>query len=389
MRIALVADEEPGWGGIGTYTGVIGGALAELGHDVQLVLRGWEREGAQTQNGVTVHRVVVPEPSWRRGTVALAGRFYVTRESLMFAFGVARVLARIAPDVVEAPEFHAPGLIAALRGRLGLRGPAVVVRLHAPAFLTAKLAAEPPDLDLRAEEALEATAARFARIVTSPSLALAALVGRRWRLASDRIRVVPNPIDEATFAPAADEVECAGRILIVGRIERAKGHDLLVEALPRIREAVPEAHLLVVGSDGDATEQLERRAAGLGVREAVRFAGARARGELPPIYGSAAVCVVPSRFEAFPYVALEAMACGRPVVASKVGGLVEVINDGSDGVLVAPGSPAALAAAITRLLLDAPERRRLGREARERVAAAYAAGTVAARMAERYAEAIR
>jgi glycosyltransferase involved in cell wall biosynthesis len=146
--------------------------------------------------------------------------------------------------------------------------------------------------------------------------------------------------------------------------------------------------LLLVGSDGGATEQLERRAAELGVREAVRFAGARAREELPPIYRSAAVCAVPSRFEAFPYVALEAMACGRPIVASRVGGLAEVIDDGSDGVLVAPESPAALAATITRLLLDAPERRRLGRAARERVATAYTAGTVAARMVERYAEAI-
>jgi glycosyltransferase involved in cell wall biosynthesis len=388
MRIALVADEEPGWGGIGTYTGVLGDALAALGHDVQLVLRGWEQEGAQTQNGVTVHRVVVPEPSWRRGTVVLASRFYVTRESLVFAFGVARALARIAPDVVEAPEFHAPALIAALRARLGLRAPAVVVRLHAPAFLTAKLAAEPPDLDVRAGEALEAAAARFARVVTSPSFALAALVGRRWRLSCDRIRVVPNPIDEATFAPAGDEAECAGRILIVGRVERAKGHDVLIEALPRIREAVPEAHLLLVGSDGGATEPLERRAAELGVREAVRFAGARGRGELPPIYRSAAVCAVPSRFEAFPYVALEAMACGRPVIASKVGGLLEVIDDGNDGLLVAPESPAALAAAITRLLLDAAERRRLGRAARERVETAYTASTVAARMAEHYAEAI-
>lgn len=387
MRIALVADEEPGWGGIGTYTGVLGDALAALGHDVQLVLRTWEQEGAQTQNAVTVHRIVVPEPSWHRGTVALASRFYVTRESLAFAFGVARALARIAPDVVEAPEFHAPALIAALRARLGLRAPAVVVRLHAPAFLTAKLAWESPDLDVRAGEALEAAAARLARIVTSPSLALAELVARRWRLTSERIRVVPNPIDDATFTPGAVQDECAGRILIVGRIERAKGHDVLVEALPRIREAVPEAHVLLVGSDGGATEQLERRAAQLGVREAVRFAGARDRGELPAIYRSAAICAVPSRFEAFPYAALEAMACGRPVIASKVGGLVEVIDDGNDGVLVAPESPAALAAAITRLLLDAPERRRLGRAARERVAIAYTAGAVAARMVERYAEA--
>jgi glycosyltransferase involved in cell wall biosynthesis len=328
--------------------------------------------------------VTVPEPSWRRGTVALASRFYVTRESLVFSAGVARVLGRIEPDVVEAPEFHAPGLIAALRARLGVRAPAVVVRLHAPAFLTAKLAAESPDLDLRAGEALEATAARFARIVTSPSQALAALVRRRWRLAPDRIRVIPNPIDDAAFAPAPDELERRGRILIVGRVERAKGHDVLVEALPMIRDAVPEAHLLIVGSDGGATETLKRRASELGVCEAITLTGAKTREDLPPIYRSAALCVVPSRFEAFPYVALEAMACGRPVVASRVGGLAEVIGNRDGGALVDPENPAALAAAVTRLLLDVRERHRLGRAARERVTTAYAARAVATRMVECY-----
>lgn len=389
MRIALVADEDPGWGGIGTYTGVLGNALAELGHDVHLVLRGWEQDGAERRSGVTLHRLTVPEPSWRSGTVAFASRFYVTRESLIFSLGVARALGRIAPDVVEAPEFHAPGLIAALRARLGKRAPAVVVRLHTPAILTAKLADESPDLDLRAGEALEAIAVRCAHLVTSPSQALAEFVHRRWRLAPDRIRVVPNPIDDATFAPAPEEAERTGRILIVGRVDRHKGQDLLVDALPMIRDTVPEAHLVIVGSDGGASEALERRASEVRVREAITFAGAKSREELPRIYQSAAVCVVPSRFDAFPYVALEAMACGRPVVASRVGGLVEVIDDGHGGALVDPESPAALAAAVTRLLLDERERHRLGRAARERVTTAYAARTVAASMAERYAEAIR
>jgi glycogen(starch) synthase len=389
VRIALVAEEEPGWGGIGTYTGVLGTALTDLGHDVQLVLRGWEQDGVETLDGLTVHRVSVPEPSWRHGTVALASRFYVARESLIFSARVARVLTRIAPDVVEAPEFHAPGLVAALRARLGLRAPAAVVRLHAPSFVTAGLAAEPPDLDLRASEALEAASARGARLVTSPSRALADLVARRWRLAAERVRVVPNPIDDSLFLPVGHDAEKPGCILVVGRVERAKGQDLLVEALPEIRRAVPEAHLLVVGADGGSLEALEHRADALGLREAITFAGPRVRQELPSVYRSASVCVVPSRFEAFSYTALEAMACGSAVLAARVGGLVEVISDGNDGILVDPENPAALAAATQRLLLDAPERCRLGRAARERVLSGYAARKVAARMVEHYAEVIR
>jgi glycosyltransferase involved in cell wall biosynthesis len=389
VRIALLADEEPGWGGIGTYTGVLGTALGELGHDVHLVLRGWEQDDREARGALTIHHVTVPEPSWRRGTVALASRLFTVRESLIFSARAMRRLARIAPDVVEAPEFHAAGLFPALRARLGARSPAVIARLHAPSFMTARLAADRADLDLRAGEALEATSVRSARVITAPSRALAELVARRWHLRAGRVRVVPNPIDEGLFAAAPLEAERPDSILIVGRIERAKGHDLLVEALPDIRRAVPGARLLVVGADGGAREQLERRAAELKVADAITWAGARSRDELPSVYRSASVCVVPSRFEAFPYTALEAMACGRAVLASRVGGLAEVIDDGHDGVLVEPESPAALAAGIQRLLLGEQERRRLGSAARERVLSSYAARKVAARMVDLYAEGLR
>jgi glycosyltransferase involved in cell wall biosynthesis len=172
-------------------------------------------------------------------------------------------------------------------------------------------------------------------------------------------------------------------------VERAKGQDLLVEALPAIRDTVREAHLLLVGADGGASERLERRAAALGVQDAITIAGARPRDELPAIYRSAAVCAVPSRFEAFPYTALEAMACGRAVVAARVGGLPEVVEGHRSGVLVEPDDAAAFANAIARLLHDGAERDRLGRAARERVLSAYAARKVAAAMAERYAEVLR
>ena len=381
MRIALLADEDPGWGGIGTYTGILGAALQELGHEVHLVLRGWEDDGVETLGGLTVHRVVVPEPSWRRGSEAVVSRLFVARESLVFSARAAGVLRALAPDVVEAPEFHAPGLVPALRRCT------VVVRLQAPAFITARLAGEPRDLDGRAGEALEALSAHVARVVSAPSAALADVVRRRWRLR--KVDVVPNPVDEGLFAPAEDAAEVPASILVVGRVERGKGQDVLVEALPAIRDAAPDAHVRLVGDDGGAAEILARRAQELGVADAVAFEGARARQELPAVYRSAAVCVVPSRFEAFGYTAVEAMACGRAVVASRAGGLAEIVRDGEDGLLVAPEDPVALAGAVTRVLGDAALRGRLGAAARARVLSSFAARPVAERMARRYAEVAR
>jgi glycosyltransferase involved in cell wall biosynthesis len=212
------------------------------------------------------------------------------------------------------------------------------------------------------------------------------MVRRRWRLR--RVDVVPNPIDDHLFAPGP-EAETAASILVVGRVERGKGQDVLIEALPAIRDAVPEAQVRLVGDDGGTAVALARRAQALGVGDAVTFEGALAREELPAVYRSATVCVVPSRFEGFGYTAVEAMACGRPVVAARAGGLAEVVRDGEDGLLVAPGDPAALAGAVAGLLADPAARRRLGAAARARVEAAFAARVIAARMAQRYAEVAR
>lgn len=383
MKIALVAGEDPGWGGIGTYTGVLGRALIELGHDVQLILRGWDEDRTETLDGLTVHRVTVPEPSWRRGTVRAMERLYTTRDSLAFARRVGAMARGLGADVVEGPEFGAPMVATAL----GRRRSHTIVRLHSPSFLTAQLAQDPVRLDLRLQELLEATSAHAARIVTSPSHALADLVRRRWRLRSSAIRVVPNPVDAHLFAPSGGPAHVPGRILIVGRVERAKGHDVLVEAMPAVRAAIREAHVLAVGADGGLLEALAARAAALGITSALSFAGARERRELPDLYRSAAVCVTPSRFEALPYSALEAMACGRAVVGSRVGGLAELVEDGRSGVLVDPGDPMRLAGALTGLLRDENRRRALEEGARERVLSAYSAGRVAAAMAEVYAEA--
>jgi len=397
LRIALVAGENPGSGGIGTYTLELARGLVAEGHHVELVLRGGEHDAVELLEGLTVHRVGVPLPSWRRGTVAMLGRARLAREAALFSSRVAQVVARLHRgdgfDVVEAPEFHAPALAAALRTRAS-SGPVIAARVHAPAFLTQRLAGEQPTADTRMLERLERVAVRSATLVTTPSAAMASVIAARWGAdLRRRVQVVPNPIDCERFAPL-DVLEDPATLLLVGRIERNKGQDVAVDALPAILDAVPGTRLLLVGADtepaggGSALAALRARVARLGLPEdALVATGRLERDALHELYARATACLVPSRFESFGYPCVEAMSCGRPVIASASGGLAEIIGDGHDGILVGTSDPGALSEAAIRLLTDPDMRRRIGQAARASVDLRFAAPVVARQMTALYLDA--
>jgi len=138
---------------------------------------------------------------------------------------------------------------------------------------------------------------------------------------------------------------------VVARLEPEKGHPTLLEAWPAVREAVPNAHLLVVG-EGTERTALELHAMGLGISRSVTFTGRR--DDVPAVTAALDVAVLPSYREAQGLSILEAMALSRPVVASAVGGIPEMIEHGRTGLLVPPRNPAALAASLVRLLTDHP-----------------------------------
>ena len=138
---------------------------------------------------------------------------------------------------------------------------------------------------------------------------------------------------------------------VVARLEPEKGHPTLLDAWPAVLEAVPNAHLLIVG-EGSQHEPLQLQAAKLGIASSVTFTGRR--DDVPAVTAALDVAVLPSYREAQGLSILEAMALSRPVVASAVGGIPEMIEDGVTGLLVPPHQPAALAAAIIRLLEDHP-----------------------------------
>lgn len=163
-------------------------------------------------------------------------------------------------------------------------------------------------------------------------------------------------------------------LLIVGRLHDEKGHDVLLEALPMIEAAVGPVNLLVAG-DGPDKARLENEVTGVACQGRILFLGQRT--DVPALMLLADVVVVPSRSESFGFVVLEAMSLGRPVVASAVGGVPELLVDDSSGLLVKPGDPHELAAAVTRLVQDPAEARRIGEMAEQESVRFTAQGMVA------------
>ena len=184
-----------------------------------------------------------------------------------------------------------------------------------------------------------------------------------------QVRIIPNPIDLDTIRTAAAEplpphhADASGRPAIVaaGRLADVKNYPLLIEALALVRKSVP-AHLLVLGQ-GEREPALRQLAADRGVADAITWCGFQ--GNPWKYMARADVFALTSRYEGFGNVLVEAMACGVPAVATRSAGTDDIISDGVDGVLVARHTPDAVAAALTRLLLDRPLRDRMAASARE------------------------
>src|SRR3989449_4590517 len=239
--------------------------------------------------------------------------------------------------------------------------------------------------DIRIEIEREAVR-RSAAIVAASEIELGEL-RRLYRADPARVAVIPCGVDSTVFHPVrqADAREALGRdqcerlILFVGRIEQIKGSDVLLRAMGVLFQRYPDLRsdvcLLVVGGaldpgdDAPETEkilELRRLVHEHRMESNVAFVGSRGQEELALYYAAADVCAVPSLTESFGLVALEAMACGTPVVGTRVGGLQTVIENGESGLLVPAGDYRALAEAVARVLMDARLRMHLAHGARDR-----------------------
>ena len=200
-------------------------------------------------------------------------------------------------------------------------------------------------------------------------------VVRLYGAPEGKVEIVPAGVDLGAFAPVDKEsarralgIRERGVLLYVGRIEPLKGIEILLRALT-LMECGGDLRLFVVGGDagGDAeTDSLKALAAELGIAESVTFTGSVPQSDLPTYYSAADAFVLPSHAESFGLAALEAMACGVPVVVSRVGGLKTFIDGGVSGYLVPWRCPEAFAQRLDILLSSSELRDSMGRAAREK-----------------------
>lgn len=217
-----------------------------------------------------------------------------------------------------------------------------------------------------AQIALQRQAYRCAHAVVANSGAAAQQL-RQEGVAADRIHVIANGVQLDGFAPE-NTARPLTTILTVANLRREKAHEILFDAFARIAPRHPSIRLSIAG-DGPRAAELMALAASLRIADRVDFLGHR--DDVHRLLGEADLFVLPSRSEAFPNSVLEAMAAGLPVIASRVGGLPELVEPGRTGLLVAADDPTALAAAIEHLLNDPPRARALGDAARRTIAEHY------------------
>ncbi len=201
------------------------------------------------------------------------------------------------------------------------------------------------------------------------------LLARYYDADPARMVSIPCGIDTDLFRPRdRDESRRALGIeqdrpvlLWVGRLEKLKGVDILIDAVAQLED--PEVLLLVVGGEHghELRGELEEQARAAGLGGSVRFTGAVPHEDLPDWYSAADVCVVPSYYESFGLVAVEAMACGTPVVASRVGGLVSTVTDGVNGFLIPWRCPEPFAEKLEVLIRNPELRANFARSARDSV----------------------
>jgi glycosyltransferase involved in cell wall biosynthesis len=340
MKIAILVNHfPPKWlAGTEIATYYIAEHLAQHGHEVHVITS--LDEGlpkASCEKGFHIHRL----PRVRIRFVGV----------LAFWADIIRVLRKIKPDIVHAQSLIS-GMPALLSNRL-LKIPYVIYGRGSDVYL--------PDwfTKLTAKGILK-NASTVIALTEHMKDAMQAIYSRD-------IIVVPNGINLNEVAEKETEGgNPSKRVLFVGRLHPVKGTQYLLGAMSIVHRELREAKLILVG-DGEEREHLETLTDNLGIRECVEFAGRVPHERVKDYMNRAEVFVLPSLSEGFPVTILEAMACGLPVVATRVGGVPDIIKNGTNGYLVDTMNQEQIAEALLNLLQDKQLRKDISENNREGV----------------------
>jgi glycogen(starch) synthase len=373
-RVLLLSWEYPPVieGGLARHVRKLAESLAGQGAQVDVLTRGLARrpeQGAgavEERGGVRIHRV--PEPSWPRELDRFVAWVELMNEDMLIAGQ--RLAEEVPYDVIHGHDWLVERVAATLSDRLGVP---YVTTIHATEHGRHQgWVQDEPQAHIHG---VERRMAHRADALIVCSHYMRGHVADIFDVDEQRITVIPNGIDPSELRPVGDlealRAEFARPderlVLLVGRLVYEKGFQLALDALPGVIEEVGNVRFLVAGS-GTHEAELKAQAARLGLERHGRFLGWIGDDALHSLYRIADLCVVPSIYEPFGLVALEAMASGCPCIVADTGGLCEVVPAGERvGLRFNGGDASHLGLMIERLLLDDELRGRLVAEASEHV----------------------
>ena len=392
QRVLMLSWEYPPVlvGGLGRHVHALSVALAAAGHEVTVVTR--HADGAPLEehvDGVRVLRAAEDPVTFPLATSSLLAW------TMAFNHTLTRAALRAADtgsyDVVHAHDWLVAHTAITVAEHLHLP---LVTTIHATE--AGRHQGWLPEEMNRTIHGVEHWLSNASTRLIACSGYMREQVTTLFEVPGGHVEVVPNGVDDRAWrarprAVASARARFAGDgplIGYAGRLVYEKGVQHLVDAVPQLRERHPGLRVLIAG-DGPYRGELEERTHQLGIGGAVRFAGFLDNTQLPAVLGATDATVVPSLYEPFGMVALEAAAAGAPLAVARTGGLAEIVEPGVTGVTFPHSDPPALAGAVGQLLGDEVFARRVARQARTMVCRRYGWATIAARTAEVYASARR
>ncbi len=375
-------------GGLGRHVEALARELASQGHDVRVVTRGDSATArAETRDGVRIVRAAVDPLAIDFTTETLLAWSQASEHALLRA--ALPLVRRWRPDVVHGHDW----LVAQTAVTLAqATGAPLIATLHATE--AGRHQGWLPDPLNLAIHSVERWLARYAGQVITCSTSMRDEVIQLFELPPERVIVVPNGIDAArwtatTRAKAAARAGLGGDgplLVYAGRLVHEKGVQTLLRAVRPLRESHPGLRLAVAGT-GVHEPTLHALAKRLRVARAVDWLGNVSEMELPALLGAADAVVVPSLYEPFGIVALEAAIAGAPLAVAETGGLRDLAASGVAAASFPAGDVEALASAVGKLLVDPAAARRAAARAARLVRRNYTWHTVAAHTAEAYGRA--
>ena len=375
------------YGGLGRHVHAMAQTQAALGFDVTVITQG--SEGASPDeivNGVRVLRVTPDAPHVPLDEEHLLA--WVAGFNSAVARAGLRLMRTWQPQVVHGHDWLVAHAAAVLKeaGRIPY-----VTTMHATeagrhqGWLPADLS--------RSIHSIEWWSTYEARRVIACSEHMRWEVGQLFSPPVDKTVVIANGIDPERWRVTAKQRQIARTqypsplVVFTGRLEWEKGVHTLIDALPRLRRQVPGVHLVIAGR-GSADTQLIEQVRAKRLQRRVSFLGWLPEEQLHALVAAADAVVVPSLYEPFGIVALEAASVGAPLVVARTGGLAELVEDGVTGRTFMPGSSVELSGALSQVLLDPQLAATFARAARAKVKSDFGWSAIAAQTVEVYREAV-